>query len=128
MLNAPAALSLIPRNPPTVTTLTLDSRMESALLTVTVLGWLDPPSFVRLHTVNVLIHLREEDVAEVAPETWAAMDQTLSVLLSLGAVNILNVCKEEHHVEGGKKAVLDRLPVLSARGVLKFDQVQRERF
>ena len=128
MLNAPAVLSLIPRNPPTVTILTLDARMHSALLAVTLLGWLDPHSFVRLHTVNVLMHVREEDVTEVAPETWAAMDQTLSVLLSLGTVNIFNVCTEESHVEDGKKAVLERLPVLGARGVLKFDQVQRPRF
>ena len=128
VLNAPAVLSLIPRNPPTVTTLTLDARMHSALLAVTLLGWLDPHSFVRLHTINLLMHLREEDVAGVAPETWAAMDRTLSVLLSLGAVNIFNVCTEESHIEDGKKAVVERLPVLDARGVLRFDQVQRPRF
>ncbi|KAI1790048.1 hypothetical protein LXA43DRAFT_528987 [Ganoderma leucocontextum] len=125
VLNVPAVLSLIPRNPPTVTTLTLDARMHSALQAVTLLGWLDPHSFVRLHTVNVLMHLREEDVTEVPPEMWGGMDQTLSVLLSLGAVNVFNVCQEEFHIEDGKKAVLERLPVLGARGVLKFNQVSR---
>ena len=128
MLNAPAVLSLIPRNPPTITTLTVDSRMHSPLLAVTLLGWLDPHAFVRLQTVNVFLHLRPADVAELAPETWAAMDQTLSVLLSLGAVNVFNTCTEESHIAAGKKEVLERLPVLAARGVLKFDQVERSRF
>ena len=122
--NSPALLTLTPRHPPTITTLTADAKMHSMLLVVSLLGQLDPHAFVRLQTVNVLMHLREDSVKEVPAEFWAAMDQTLSVLLSLRVVNIYNVCSDFTHLDAGRNAVEARLPVLDVRGLLSFDQKQ----
>ncbi|EJF59674.1 hypothetical protein DICSQDRAFT_181833 [Dichomitus squalens LYAD-421 SS1] len=118
----PAVLTLIPRHPPTITTLTVDTKIHSVLLAVSLLGHLDPHAFAHLRTLNILMHLHEEFVKEVPLESWAAMDQTLSVLLSLGAINVCNVCSDMTHLEAGKDAVEARLPVLSVRGLLRFDQ------
>ncbi|KAI0351623.1 hypothetical protein OH77DRAFT_916301 [Trametes cingulata] len=120
VVECPETIALTPSYPPNIVTLTLDGKLHSLLLVVHMLAQLDPHSFVRLHTVNIIAHLYAEDVENVGMEAWAGMDQTLSVLLSLGAVNFTNSCTDPSHVEDGKAAIVARLPVLNVRNMLSF--------
>ncbi|KAI0830153.1 hypothetical protein BC628DRAFT_1356630 [Trametes gibbosa] len=120
VIDCPQAMAITPYYPPNLTTLTLDAKLHSLLLAVHILAQLDPHAFVRLSTVNITAHLKVEDVEAVDIEAWAGMDQTLSVLLSLGAVNFTNACRDTTHVEAGVNAIVKRLPVLNVRKVLSF--------
>ncbi|KAI0651299.1 hypothetical protein C8Q79DRAFT_899247 [Trametes meyenii] len=120
VIDCPQAMALVPSYPPNLVTLTLDAKLHSLLLAVHALAQLDPHAFVRLTTVNITAHLLAEDVEAVALEAWAGMDQTLSVLLSLGAVNFTNACNDAAHIEDGAAAIIARLPVLTVRRVLSF--------
>lgn len=77
-------------------------------------------AFVRLSTVNIIAHVAVPEIEEVDMDAWAGMDQTLSVLLSLGAVNFINNCNDTSHMEAGSAAIVKRLPVLNVRKVLSF--------
>ncbi|KAI0632865.1 hypothetical protein C8Q77DRAFT_1120207 [Trametes polyzona] len=120
VVECPQALALTPHYPPNLTTLTLDAKTDSLLLVVHTLAQLDPHLFVRLRTVTVLAHVEPAAVDAVDAEAWAGMDQTLSVLLSLGAVRFANVCKDPAHVDAGAEAIVKRLPVLNVRKLLSF--------
>ena len=115
---SPGLLALTPRYPPAITTLTLDGKLDSLLLVVHTLAQLDPGAFPRLRSVHILAHLSVDDVVAVEREVWASMDQTLSVLLSLGEVTFENTCKDRSHVDAGWAALVKQLPVLNAREVL----------
>ena len=123
---SPAILSLTPRIPPTITTLTLDGKLDSFLLVAHTLAQLDPHAFVRLRTVHVLAHIDPHAVMAVPRDAWAGMDQTLSVLLSLGQVNFQNTCKDVSHVDAGWTALVANLPVLNARGVLMLTKQKQK--
>ena len=84
------------------------------------LGHLEPVVFTRLNTINVYVHIKAEDVAKTPNFAWGTMDQTLSVLLSLGTINFYNMCKATEHVPDGQVAIEERLPVLHARKMLHF--------
>ena len=116
----PTVLSLTPRRPPTVTTLTLDGKLDSLFLIVHTLAQLDPHAFVRLRSVHVYAHLAAEEVDRIPRDAWAGMDQTLSVLLSLGEITFKNTCKDASHVEAGWDALVGKLPVLEARDLLSL--------
>ncbi|KAI0370865.1 hypothetical protein BV20DRAFT_994151 [Pilatotrama ljubarskyi] len=120
VIECPETIALTPSYPPNIVTLTLDAKLHSLLLVVYMLAQLDPHSFVRLHTVNIIAHVLAEDVENVGLEAWAGMDKTLSVLLSLGAVHFTNSCNDPSHVEDGKAAIVARLPVLNVRNLLSF--------
>ncbi|KAH9856378.1 hypothetical protein C2E23DRAFT_944504 [Lenzites betulinus] len=120
VIDCPQAMAITPYYPPNLTTLTLDAKLHSLLLAVHILAQLDPHSFVRLTTVNICAHLKVEDVEAVDNVAWAGMNQTLSVLLSLGAVRFTNSCRDTTHVEAGVEAIVKRLPVLNVRKMLSF--------
>lgn len=124
--NMPSLASLTPRYPPMITTMTLDGKMHMLNLIVIMLAQLDPHSFVHLRTLNLWAHLEETDVSKVDPANWAGMDQTLSVLLSLGVVNINNSCQTTDHIHAGSQAIEARLPVLTIRRLLRFLDLEAE--
>ncbi|KAI0752917.1 hypothetical protein C8Q80DRAFT_1267382 [Daedaleopsis nitida] len=117
---SPEVLSLFPHHPPSVTTLTVDGKTYMMYLVIVTMGHLDPHLFVKLRTINLYIHLKVSEVARIPDHAWAAMDQTLSVLLSLGVVNLYNTCVETKHLVDGQHAIEERLPVLHARKLLNF--------
>ncbi|KAH9915170.1 uncharacterized protein BXZ73DRAFT_92673 [Epithele typhae] len=116
--DAPAMLGLAPRAPATITTLTLDGKLESLLLVVYTLALLDVHGFAALRTINVLVHVVAEDVANLAPHVWAAVDCALVALPALAAVRFANTCKDTAHVAAGRRAIVQRLPALRARKIL----------
>ncbi|KAL7278610.1 hypothetical protein ACG7TL_007611 [Trametes sanguinea] len=120
VIESPQVMELTPHYPPSLTTLTLDAKLHSLLLVVHLLARLDPHSFTRLQTVNIIAHVRADEIENIEYEAWAGMDQTLSVLLSLGAVNFTNSCQDPSHVEEGSAAIMARLRVLSVRNMLSF--------
>ncbi|KAI9057546.1 hypothetical protein FKP32DRAFT_1583654 [Trametes sanguinea] len=120
VIESPQVMELTPHYPPNISTLTLDAKLHSLLLVVHVLARLDPHSFVRLQTVNIIAHVRTDEIEDIEYEAWAGMDQTLSVLLSLGEVNFTNSCQDPSHVEEGSAAILARLRVLAVRNMLSF--------
>ncbi|KAI0326794.1 hypothetical protein GY45DRAFT_1437382 [Cubamyces sp. BRFM 1775] len=124
VIECPHVMAITPRYPANITTLTLDAKLYSLLLVVNLLAQLDPHSFRRLRTVNIIAHLRVEDVEEIEWTAWAGMERTLSVLLSLGAVNFTNSCSDSSHVEEGCEAIVARLRVLDIRGMLSFAAVK----
>ncbi|KAH9893920.1 hypothetical protein C8Q73DRAFT_647168 [Cubamyces lactineus] len=124
VIECPHVMAISPHYPPNITTLTLDAKLYSLLLVVNLLAQLDPHSFHRLRTVNVIAHLRVEDVEDIEWAAWAEMERTLSVLLSLSAVNFTNSCSDPSHVEEGCKAIVARLRVLDIRGMLSFAVVK----
>ncbi|TFK86650.1 hypothetical protein K466DRAFT_523839 [Polyporus arcularius HHB13444] len=120
----PSLVSLTPRYPPTITTMTLDGKMHMLNLVVTILAQLDPHAFVHLHTLNLWVHLEETDVSKVDPGMWLEMDRTLSVLLSLGVVNFYNSCQTKEHIHAGSEAIEARLSILKIRGMLRFRDLE----
>ncbi|OJT12354.1 hypothetical protein TRAPUB_11129 [Trametes pubescens] len=116
----PPVVAIVPHYPPNLVTLTVDAKLHSLFLGAHILAQLDPHAFVRLSTVNIIAHITVPDIEEVELDAWAGMDQTLSVLLSLGAVNFINNCNDTSHVEAGSAAIIKRLPVLNVRKVLSF--------
>ncbi|KAI8972571.1 hypothetical protein BD414DRAFT_448397 [Trametes punicea] len=120
VLECPEVMALNPRYPPNIVTLTLDAKLHSLFLVVHTLAQLDPHAFVRLRTVNIIAHVFAEDIESIAFDAWAGMDQTLSVLLSLGEVNFVNSCRDSSHVEDGRAAIVARLRVLHVRNILSF--------
>ncbi|KAI0717840.1 hypothetical protein C8T65DRAFT_707012 [Cerioporus squamosus] len=110
----PSLVSLMPRYPPMITTMTLDGKMHMLNLIVTILAQLDPHSFVHLHT----LHFKVDAV------TWAGMDQTLSVLLSLSVVNFYNSCQTTDHIHAGSEAIEARLPILNIHRMLRFQDLE----
>ncbi|KAI0776825.1 hypothetical protein BD413DRAFT_230346 [Trametes elegans] len=120
VIECPQAMAVMPRHPASIVALTLDAKLHSLLLVVYILGQLDLEAFVRLSSVNIIAHLLAEDVEEIEPSAWAAMDKALSVLLSLGTVHFTNSCNDTSHVKEARAAIVARLPTLAARNVLTF--------
>ncbi len=110
----------MPHHPPNITTITIDGRTHSLNLAVAMLGMLEPALFIRLHTINLYVHIAPQDIAKVRNDAWGLMDRTLSVLLSLGVVNFYNMCLEDEHLPDGQLAIEERLPVLHARKIMHF--------
>ncbi|KAI0687419.1 hypothetical protein C8T65DRAFT_590472 [Cerioporus squamosus] len=121
---SPSKVSLMsPYQSLAITTMTLDGTMHMLNLVVTILAELDPPSFVFLRVVNLRVHLEETEVNKVEAITWAGMDQTLSVLLSLGAVNFYrNPCQAVKHIHVSMGAIEARLPILHTRQMLRLQE------
>ena len=90
------------------------------------LARLDPHAFVRLRVVHVFAHLVANEIDAIPREAWAGMDQTLSVLLSLGRVLFQNTCKDVSHVSSGWAMMVEQLPVLRARGILRLSKQVEE--
>lgn len=107
-----------------ITIMTLDGKLYMLDVVVAMLAQLDPGSFVHLHTLNVWVHLEEEGVRKVKAVIWASADQTLSVLLSLRVVNFFNSCQDTTHVHSGSEAIETRLPILNARKLLRFRDLE----
>ncbi|CDO70400.1 hypothetical protein BN946_scf184999.g41 [Trametes cinnabarina] len=110
---SPQVMALTPHHLPNITTLTLDAKLHSLPLVVHLLAQLDPPSFVRLQTVNIIAHIDLPDIERIADDAWAGMDKTLGALPALRAVNFTNSCQDPSHVDEGRASILARLPVLS---------------